>query len=65
MRNILKKNIQKFVFVLLNFVKKKTTKSVQISNNGFKYILNANLSLFDKTNEMHYGFMGTFYSLQV
>ena len=27
--------------VLLNF-EKMTTKSVQISNNGFKYILNAN-----------------------
>ena len=25
-----------------------TTKSVQISNNGFRYICNANLSIYDK-----------------
>ena len=33
MRNIMKKNIQKILIVLLNFVKMKM-KSVQISNNG-------------------------------
>ena len=44
MRNILKKNLQTFLIVLLDFVKM-ATKSVKISNNGFKDILNVNLSL--------------------
>ena len=33
-----------FIFIFLLNLKKMTTKSVQISNNGFKYILNSNLS---------------------
>ena len=37
MRNILKKNIQK----LFCLICKNTNNSVQISNTGFKYILNA------------------------
>ena len=44
MRNILNKNIQIVFIALLKFLNM-ATKSVQISNNGFNYILNANLSL--------------------
>ena len=48
---IVTKAIQ-YMYVSINFVKI-TNISVQISNNGFKYILNANLSLHDVGETAH------------